>query len=100
MTFKPSKNPIALITGPSSGIGTELAKVFAGRGHDLILTGRNETSLKQVSEYCEKQFSIHATTFVQDLSTANAAVNVAEFVRQLSVDIDVLINNAGFGVFG
>src|SRR5258708_3856 len=100
MTIDWSEKPIALITGASSGIGTELAKVFAAHGHNLILTGRNETSLKQVSEYCQMQYSIHVSMFVQDLSLPNAAVELANFVKQLPAEIDVLVNNAGFGVYG
>ena len=48
------QRPVALITGASSGIGLDLAKLFAGGGHDLVLVARNEEALRSVAEECEK----------------------------------------------
>lgn len=83
----------ALITGASSGIGKDMALYLNQIGYDLYLVGRNEDALKEVSSMCNK-----AKYFVYDLSDINNAYKLYDDVKD--VKIDLLINNAGFGLFG
>ncbi|EON66106.1 hypothetical protein W97_05349 [Coniosporium apollinis CBS 100218] len=64
----------ALITGASSGIGAELSYIFAERGHDLILVGRNEDQLDAVKSNVEKKYRKTAYTIASDLSLPGAAM--------------------------
>jgi len=90
----------ALITGASSGIGLELAKVHAAKGGNLVLVARNKTKLDELKASLEKQFNIKVHTIGKDLSAPNAPQEVYNETTQLNMQIDYLINNAGFGDFG
>lgn len=90
--------PRALITGGSSGIGRALALEFALRGFDLLLTGRDRNALEGVAADCRQTHSVAADVFVADLSQAS---EVAALIRDLTRNpVEVLVNNAGFGVKG
>jgi short-subunit dehydrogenase len=84
----------ALITGASSGIGTEFAKQLAARGSDLILVARREDRLRELAE------SLDATTHVCRCDLVNEAAELPAKVSRLGVDVDLLVNNAGFGLRG
>lgn len=86
----------ALITGASSGMGEEMAKYLAGMGWDLILVARRTDRLKSVENSLPK--NIKVTIISADLSNPENAKNLFEQVKDRSVDM--LINNAGFGIFG
>ena len=90
----------ALITGASSGIGLELARVFAENGHDLVLVARSEGKLQTLAEELQPRGRIRAHVIASDLSAAGAARAVVERVAALGIEIDVLANNAGYGVYG
>lgn len=90
----------ALITGASSGIGLELAKVHASKGDDVVLVARNIAKLNALKTDLEKQFGIKVYNIGKDLSLPNAAQEVYETTKQQNIQIDYLINNAGFGDFG
>ncbi|MCL2862742.1 MAG: SDR family oxidoreductase [Methanimicrococcus sp.] len=90
-------NKTALITGASSGIGRELAKVFAGNGYDLILTARNEKKLGTLKDKLEAKYGIKAFVIIKDLSQKDAAQDVFNEVGKAGLSVDVLVNNAGFG---
>jgi len=90
----------ALITGASNGIGLELAKVHASKGDNLVLVARNKNKLDELKLELEKQFKISVYTIGKDLSAANAAQEVYDETVQQKIQIDYLINNAGFGDFG
>jgi len=90
----------ALITGASSGIGLELAKIAAEKKYDLLLIARNSQKLNQLKEEWESLYSIKVLPFPCDLSQTNAVDSIADFIRENRLEIDVLINNAGFGLFG
>lgn len=92
-------SPVALITGGSSGIGFELAKQFADHGYDLILVARNAEALKQTAAYFTER-DVRVETIAADLSKRNMAMGVYEKVKALEWDVDVLVNNAGAGVYG
>ena len=90
----------ALITGASSGIGLELAKVHASKGDNVVLVARNIAKLNALKTDLEKQFGIKVYNIGKDLSLPNAAQEVYETTKQQNIQIDYLINNAGFGDFG
>jgi len=90
----------ALITGASNGIGLELAKIHASKGGDLVLVARNKSKLDELKATLEKQYNVSVYTIGKDLSLANAAQEVYNETTQQNIQIDYLINNAGFGVFG
>ena len=91
-------NKTALITGASSGIGYELAKLFAKDGYDLILTARRLERLNHLKESIEATISdIKITTFTEDLSEENSAEELFRKVKEQNLNVDILINNAGMG---
>lgn len=90
----------ALITGASSGIGLELAKIHAQHGDNLVIVARNEKALLDLKNELEKQYGISVFAMEKDLAKPNAAQEVYDEVRKHKIKIDYLINNAGFGDFG
>src|SRR5262245_22694946 len=94
-----SQPTFTLITGGNSGIGLELARQAAADGRNLILVAQNQASLQAAAaELTPKNVTVH--TISQDLSQPGAAELVYDRVRTLGVDVDCLINNAGFGDHG
>jgi hypothetical protein len=87
-----------LITGANSGIGLELARQAAADGHNLILVARNERTLESVANELRRSVIVH--TIAEDLSEPRAAQRVFDRVGALGVEVDCLINNAGFGGYG
>ena len=90
----------ALITGASSGIGCELAKIHAAKGGNLVLVARNISKLDELKLELETQFKVSVYTIGKDLSVVNAAFEVYKETKQQGIQVDYLINNAGFGDFG
>jgi len=90
----------ALITGASNGIGLEIARVHASKGGNLVLVARNTTRLDEIKAELESNFKIQVYTIGKDLSTTNSAQEVYEEISSRNIQIDYLINNAGFGDFG
>jgi short-subunit dehydrogenase len=90
----------ALITGASNGIGLELAKIHASKGGNLVLVARNKFKLDELKTELEQQYRVKVFTIGKDLSTANAAQEVYDETTKKHIQIDYLINNAGFGDFG
>ncbi len=84
----------ALITGASSGIGRDMAEILSAKGYDLILVARRVDRLEQVKKKLKTNVEIVAV----DLSDRTACINLYEQVKD--ENIDILINNAGLGVFG
>lgn len=84
----------ALVTGASSGIGEEIAKELAKRGYDIILVARNEEKLKDVAS----KIKTNTRIITIDLSNKENCKKLYEETK--NEDIDILINNAGFGVHG
>lgn len=85
---------VALITGASSGIGRDMAKILAARNCELILVARNEQLLNQLAD----SLDVNCTVIATDLSEKENCINLFEQVKDM--DIDILINNAGYGLFG
>lgn len=93
-------NQTALITGASSGIGKEFAKIHASKGGDLVIVARSETKLLHLKKELEQQYPIKVEIIVKDLTFPNAPKEIYEMVKKLGIEIDYLINNAGFGGLG
>lgn len=91
---------VALITGASTGIGKELATIHASKGGDLIIIARNEHKLNQLKQEFEKKYNIKAVVIAKDLSDLSAPNNIYNEVKKQGIEIDYLINNAGFGALG
>lgn len=92
-----SLHPTALITGASSGIGKELARIHASKGGNLILTARNETALESLANELRDSFGIHCVVIPLDLSAPQAAQFLFQSVKERALQVDYLFNNAGFG---
>ncbi len=90
----------ALITGASNGIGLELAKIHASKGGDLVLVARSKSKLDELKAVLEKQFNISVLNIVKDLSLPGAAKEIYGETARLNIQVDYLINNAGFGEYG
>ena len=90
----------ALITGASSGIGLELAKLFAKDGFNLVLVARSDDKLQQLADEFQQNHSIQATVISKDLSADNAAQDVYNQVKEKGLTVDVLVNDAGVGLHG
>jgi short-subunit dehydrogenase len=90
----------ALITGASGGIGKEFAILHAEQGGDVILVARSENKLQALKEELEKKHSVKAKVIVKDLNQPNAAKELYDTVKNSGLEVDYLINNAGFGGIG
>jgi short-subunit dehydrogenase len=89
-----------LITGASSGIGEAFARKLAARGHNLLLVARSEDKLMQLCNELGRVKSIRAQYVAMDLSKAGAPQRLFEETKKRELEINLLINNAGFGAVG
>ena len=89
-----------LITGASSGIGLELAKCFAAAGADVILVARTTSALEKLAAELRAQHEITAHVVTSDLSQADASQKIFSELEGRGIVVDVLVNNAGFGLHG
>lgn len=89
-----------LITGASTGMGEFFAREYAKKGHPLILVARSKDKLEQISCELKKQYAIQVYVIAQDLSLINAAETLFKTCQELNIEVDFLINNAGFGLSG
>ena len=94
------KAKIVLITGVASGIGYELARLFAKNNFSLILVDINEPKLSQVDRELQEEFDITIQTITQDWSIPMASNNIYNQVKKSGKIVDILVNNAGFGNYG
>lgn len=92
--------PTALVTGASNGIGLDLARIFAANGHDLVLVARSEGKLQEIAVELEKRNQITAHVVACDLSGSTAARDLVKELDDRGIAVDVLVNNAGFGLSG
>lgn len=90
--------PTALITGASAGLGAEFARQIARRRGDLILVARSEQALESVAAELRGEFGVAVEVLVADLSVSDDVERVAARLRDTSDPIDLLVNNAGFGL--
>lgn len=87
-----------MITGATSGIGYEMAKLFADQGKKLVLVGRNEQKLQKLLAELGEEAKV--VTICQDLGVDGAATVIYEETKRLGIEIEILINNAGAGYVG
>lgn len=87
-----------LITGASSGIGEIFANEYARRGNNLILVARSEDKLQAIAKRLREERNVEVIVLTKDLSKPESASEVFEFCRSNDYDIELLINNAGFGM--
>jgi hypothetical protein len=90
----------ALVTGASSGIGTEYARILAARGCDLILVARRAEKLGQLAASLKSAHAIDAGVITHDLAVPHAADGLWEKIRNSGAKVDILVNNAGVGLAG
>lgn len=88
----------ALVTGASSGIGRDMSRYLSELGYNLILVARNKEELDNLKQELENKSSIQIQVIPEDLSNKQNCFDLYEKTK--NIDIDLLINNAGFGVFG
>ncbi len=91
---------IALITGCTSGIGKAFSVKFAQEGYNLILAARNTDKLKKLSNYLSHIYHIKSVVITCGLEKPEAADYIFRKIQELNLQIDVLVNNAGFNEFG
>ena len=92
--------PTALITGASSGIGLELARLFARDRYDLVLVARRLDRLDRLGAELAQGHRIRSRSVGADLASPDAPEAVVETLRQAGVRVDVLVNSAGYGQYG
>ena len=90
----------ALITGASSGIGEAFADVFAAEGFDLVITARRGDRLRAVADRLERRHGGRVHVIVSDFSRRDAAERLCAELSVRRIDVDALVNNAGYGVPG
>ena len=91
---------VVLVTGASSGIGRELAYLFAADGSNLVLIARSEERLRTVASELEEAYGVGAQVLCYDLATPDAAQAVYDALAADVIEVDILVNNAGFGSRG
>ena len=90
----------ALITGASSGIGLELARLFAADHYRLVLVARNRAALQQIGEELQSKHRIEVRISPKDLAHPSSPVELLQELQEAGIVVDVLVNNAGFGGSG
>lgn len=93
-------NNFTLITGASSGIGEELAKICASKKHNLVIVARNENKLNILKNQLETLYNIQIKIITKDLIHTSAPQEIYDFCAQNKLNVNILINNAGFGAYG
>jgi short-subunit dehydrogenase len=93
-------NKVALITGASSGIGKELAKIHANRGGDLIIVARSKNKLIKLKDELKSEYDVQVLVIEKDLSMNTAPKEIYDEVKKTGIEVEYLINNAGFGGHG
>lgn len=96
----PSPGSVALVTGASSGIGAAIARELGRRGHNLALVARREELLRELAGELTHTHEIRAEAIGSDLAGEEGRDRMAWAIEQTGLEVEVLVNNAGFGIFG
>lgn len=88
----------ALITGATSGIGTEFARTFAALGYSVVLSGRRENTLHSLAQEIHEQYAVEVEVITADLLSENDVSRLVNRIQQDSRPVEILVNNAGFGL--
>lgn len=94
------KEPFALITGASSGIGLEIAKLLGERGYSLLLVSNQEKELIELKTQLALKYKVSVEVLNINLARNEAAIEVFNFCQEHTINVEVLVNNAGFFFFG
>jgi short-subunit dehydrogenase len=97
---KPSSSSTALVTGASAGIGAEIARELARRGHGVTLVARRKQLLDELAEELTDTHGIRAETIASDLGKAASRARIPGRLTELGLTVDILVNNAGFATGG
>src|SRR5580700_300792 len=89
-----------LVTGPSSGIGLELAKCFAADKSNLVLVARNTAAMETLAAELRRQYGSEIHVLTADLAQPDSPQKILDELKGRGVVVDVLVNNAGFGLHG
>ena len=89
-----------LVTGAASGIGAELCRLFARDGSHIVLVDKNAVGLKKSSTELADTFDVQTISLVYDLALPDAPQQIFADLQEREIEIDVLVNNAGFGIYG
>lgn len=92
--------PWALVTGASSGLGVDFARQLAARGHNLALVARRREPMDALAATLVAEHGVEVVVEPEDLAAAGAADRLAARLAARGVEVEVLVNNAGFGLFG
>lgn len=98
--IKEIENKWALVTGASSGLGVDFAHQLARRGMHIVLAARREERLKDVAENLKERYGVRTQVVVMDLSTDEGPEDLFNEIKSRGIEIEVLINNAGYGLHG
>ena len=96
----PSDSATALVTGASAGIGEAIARELAGRGHGVTLVARREDRLRDLAEELAAKHGVRAEAIGADLGGAASRAALVTQIAELGLEVEILINNAGFGGSG
>jgi short-subunit dehydrogenase len=96
----PSSSAAALVTGASAGIGLAIAHELAGRGYNLILVARRKDRLDEIAAELGERHRVRAETLGCDLANATSRARLAGRTERLGLEVEILINNAGFATNG
>jgi uncharacterized protein len=94
---EPADSATALITGASAGIGEAIARELAGRGHGVTLVARREDRLRSLAGELSDLFGVRAEVLSADLGDATARSQLPRRIAELGLEVEILVNNAGFG---
>ena len=96
----PTSSSVALVTGASAGIGTEIARLLATRGHALVLVARRKDRLIALADELSDEYGVRVETIPADLSKPTPRGRIAGRIEELGLHVEVLVNNAGFATSG
>lgn len=98
--MSPRSKQVAVVTGASAGLGRELARLFAADGHALVLVARREDRLRALADELGEAHGVDAHVLALDLADPSAAPTLARWLADAGLEVEFLVNNAGFGSTG